>query len=94
MQKTTLINKVRLQRYMNTYNIVGIHATDRLKHAELIQKVLTKYGHHISTRLGIHNRCDESPNGVILIEIDPASFNGLKTDLSKIAGLEVKSMKF
>jgi hypothetical protein len=79
---------------MSKYNIIGIHATDRMKHAEQIQKVLTKYGHHISTRLGIHDRCDESPNGVILIEVDSASFKDLKAELSKITGLEVKTMKF
>ena len=79
---------------MKKYNVIGIHATDRLKHAGRIQKVLTKYGRHIGTRLGIHDSCDNSPNGLIVVEVDNALYMDLKKELSEIDGLEVKSMRF
>ena len=79
---------------MKKYNIIGINVTDRLKHVESIQKVLTNYGHDISTRLGLHNNKDDSPNGLILIEVETKSFKPISEELKKIEGIQLKSMRF
>ena len=79
---------------MKKYNIIGINVTDRLKHVEPIQKVLTKYGHDIGTRLGLHNNKDDSPNGLILVEVETKSFKSLSEELKKIGGIQLKSMRF
>lgn len=78
--------------------ILGIHVSDRVKKAELIQPVLTKFGCTIRTRLGLHDVAEEfsSPTGLILLELtgDPAEFPKLENELLKIEGLEVKKMVF
>ncbi|MFW6230697.1 MAG: hypothetical protein ACOC32_01595 [Nanoarchaeota archaeon] len=79
---------------MASYNILGIHATDRLQHADQIQKVLTKYGSGISTRLGLHDTADEMPNGVILVNVKEDIFADLKKELKAIKGIGVKQMLF
>ena len=79
---------------MKKYNIIGINVTNRLKHVESIQKILTKYGHDISTRLGLHNNKDDSPNGLILVEVETKSFKPLLEELKKIEGIQIKSMRF
>ena len=79
---------------MKKYNIIGINVTNRLKHVDSVQKVLTKYGHDISTRLGLHNNKDDSPNGLILVEVESKSFKPLLEELKVIDGLKLKSMKF
>lgn len=78
---------------MKHYNIIGILITDRLKHANKVHKILSKYGHDISTRLGLHNNKDESPNGLIIIEVDEKSFKTIEEDLKKLSGVKVKSMR-
>ena len=79
---------------MAKYTILGIHVQNRKKHVGSIQKVLTKHGHEIKTRLGIHHSDDESPTGLIILEIKPSSFKAISDDLKKIEGIELKSMKF
>jgi hypothetical protein len=78
--------------------ILGIHVSDRVKKAELIQPVLTKYGCTIRTRLGLHDVTEEfsSPTGMILLELtgDPAEYIKLESELLRIEGLEVKKMVF
>ena len=79
---------------MKNYNIIGILITDRLKHANKVHKILSKYGHDISTRLGLHNNKDNSPNGLIIIEVEDSSYKKLKDELNQIEGIKIKSMKF
>jgi hypothetical protein len=78
--------------------ILGIHVSDRVKKAELIQPVLTKFGCTIRTRLGLHDITEEfsSPTGMILLELtgDPKEYVKLENELLKIDGLEVKKMVF
>jgi hypothetical protein len=78
--------------------IIGIHISDRVKNAELIQPILTKFGCTIRTRLGLHNVAEEfsSPTGTILLELtgDPNEFIKLENELLKIEGLGVKKMVF
>lgn len=82
----------------HSHVIVGIHVTDRVKHAGAVQKVLTEYGSHIKTRLGLHDIGEEfsSPNGIILLEMVGGERQCL-TILKKLAairGIEAKKMVF
>jgi len=78
--------------------ILGIHISDRVRNAGLVQPVLTKFGHTIRTRLGLHDVTEEvsSPTGMILLELtgDPKECINLENELLKIEGLEVKKMVF
>ncbi|MGE4490440.1 MAG: hypothetical protein AB7E95_12940 [Kiritimatiellales bacterium] len=83
---------------MEKHIIVGVHITERVKHAGDVQKVLTDFGCQIRTRLGLHevdqNIC--SPNGMILLELvdDDAKVGELKQSLGTIDGVDVQSMVF
>ncbi len=79
---------------MKEYNIIGIHVNDRTRDANKIQEILSRFGHHISTRLGLHDKESDSPNGLIIIEVDEKSFGMLQKELGKLDGIEVKSMRF
>jgi hypothetical protein len=78
--------------------ILGIHISDRVKNAGLIQPVLTKFGCTIRTRLGLHDVTEEycSSTGMILLELtgDPKEYVKLENELLKIEGLDVKKMVF
>ena len=78
--------------------IVGVHVTDRFTHAGAVQRVLTEYGRHIKTRLGLHDVAGQasSPNGIILLEMvgDEAKCSAILKDLNKIKGIEAKKMVF
>ena len=82
----------------HSHVIVGIHVTDRVKHAGSVQQVLTDYGAHIKTRLGLHEVGDESssPNGIIILEMVGGERQCL-TILKKLAaihGIDAKKMVF
>ena len=78
--------------------ILGIHITDRLKHAVDVQKVFTEYGCNIKTRVGLHDVDADvcSPSGVVLIEFfgvdDQAS--AMMAKLSEVDGVAVQKMVF
>jgi hypothetical protein len=78
--------------------ILGVHITDRLKEAVEVQKLLTAYGRHIKTRLGLHEvqATSAGPNGLLLLEMvggdKPAK--GLARELNALEGVEVKSLSF
>jgi hypothetical protein len=78
--------------------IIVVHITDRLRHAELVQRCLTQYGRHIRTRLGLHevDRKRSSPNGLLILETvgDAKQVAALKRELGRIEGVEVKSVEF
>lgn len=78
--------------------ILGIHISDRVKEAGLIQPILTKFGCIIRTRLGLHDVAEgiSSPTGMILLELygDQKEYLKLENELLKIEGLEVKKMIF
>ena len=78
--------------------ILGVHITDRLKHAVEVQGVFTEYGRHIKTRLGLHevDKSHNSPNGVVLIEAygDEAKCLEMAAKLAAIEGVEVQKMIF
>lgn len=78
--------------------VLGIHVTDRIRDAKVIQDVLTKFGCSIKTRLGLHEADENicSPAGLILLELtgDPKEFPKLMNHLKKVEGIEVKKMVF
>lgn len=83
---------------MDKHIIVGVHITERVKHAGEIQKIFTEFGCQIRTRLGLHeaNKSVCSPNGLILLELmdDDAKTVAFKKKLASIDGVEVQSMVF
>lgn len=78
--------------------ILGIHITNRLRHAGEVQKVLTEYGCNIKTRLGLHEVADNycAGEGVVLLELIGGAEirQGMVAKLKVIEGIEVKDMVF
>ncbi|MCY2926837.1 MAG: hypothetical protein NT031_15660 [Planctomycetota bacterium] len=78
--------------------ILGVHITDRLKKAALVQSLLSKYGSHIRTRVGLHDVTGKSgsPNGVVLLEMVGAMTHSdaLAAKLGAIPGVEVQRIVF
>jgi hypothetical protein len=83
---------------MDKHIVVGVHITERVKHASEVQKVFTEFGCQIRTRLGLHEADKKvcSPNGLILLDMvdDDAQVASLKAKLTDIDGVEVQSMVF
>ena len=78
--------------------ILGVHITDRMKKAVDVQKLFSKYGEHIRTRLGLHQVYADKcvPGGIILLEMmgEPKRGDDLAKKLGAIEGVEVKKMVF
>ena len=78
--------------------ILGVHITDRMKHAGELQQAMSRYGCSIRTRLGLHDAGENfcSPNGLILLEVvgDPKECAALAKALKAIRGVEVQRMVF
>ena len=79
--------------------IVGVHITDRVKHAVDVQNVLTEFGGYIKTRIGLHEigkgkSC--APNGLLVLEFVGTKLqcNRLQKKLKVIEGVDVKTMTF
>jgi hypothetical protein len=83
---------------MEEKRILGVLITDRKKEAGEVQKVLTKFGCSIKTRLGLHEASDEtcSNEGLILLELtgDYKDMDNLEKELENIEGTETKKMAF
>ncbi len=82
----------------NKHIIVGVHITNRIKHAGAVQKVFTEYGVHIKTRLGLHDVTDStsSHNGIILLELvgDEKKCSSILNKLTAIKGVDAKKIVF
>ena len=80
----------------DTHTIVAVHITDRLKEAVDIQKVLTKYGDLVKTRLGLHEVDAGGMSGLILLDVVPPAerIAEFQNDLEQIEGVEVKTIAF
>lgn len=78
--------------------IVGVLVSDRMKEAEKVQQILTKYGCLIKTRLGMHETSDTtcSKKGLLILELigDKNEWDKMEAELSSVTGLEVKNMTF
>ncbi len=79
---------------MEKHIIVGVHIVDRETHAQVVQGILTKYGTHIQTRLGLRdNVCPM--NGLILLEMADTLETGQMIDeIEAIDGVDCQSMVF
>lgn len=78
--------------------ILGISVYDRKKEVGEVQKVLTKFGCSIKTRLGLHEVSDDfcSKSGLIILELfgEVKDQEKLEKKLNAIEGVEVKKMVF
>lgn len=78
--------------------ILGLHITDKVNDAIIIQNVLTKFGCSIKTRLGLHDIEEDFSNSsrLIILELcgDEVEMKKLEIELLKIEGLEVQKMIF
>ena len=77
--------------------ILGIKLPNRDDTAQEFQKIMTKYGCIIKTRLGLHSLqggfC--TSHGIILLEIiDDKKLRELEQELFKIDKIELQSMNF
>ena len=83
---------------MDRHVIFGVHLTNRVKHAGMVQEVFTEFGAHIRTRLGLHDIGPHgpSPRGVIVLDVtgDDRALDGMAERLSAIEGVEVQRMIF
>jgi hypothetical protein len=78
--------------------ILGVHITDRMKKAVDVQKLFSKYGEHIRTRLGLHQVYADKcvPGGIVLLEWtgDRKRCEEFAAKVGAIEGVEVKKMVF
>jgi hypothetical protein len=78
--------------------IVGVHITNRLKHAQEVQSVFTSFGNCIKTRLGLHEINDpaSSPVGLLLIEFvgGEDKCDEMLAKLSAVEGVDTQKMVF
>lgn len=77
--------------------ILGVKTKNRLETSDEIQKVLTKFGCYIKTRLGIHNILGNicPKDALILLEI-PQKEQAilLENELLNISEIEIQRMEF
>ncbi|MBN1360634.1 MAG: hypothetical protein JW993_08580 [Sedimentisphaerales bacterium] len=78
--------------------VLGIHITDRVRHAHAVQDLLTQYGCSIKTRIGLHSVSESfcSPNGLVLLEMagDEKPIFELLARLEAVEGVDVRKMVF
>ncbi len=78
--------------------IMGILINDRVKEAGLTQQILSNYSDIIRSRLGFHEVTDAvcSRTGVVILQLsgDPRRWDELESELLKIGGVEVQTMRF
>ena len=79
----------------NNRIILLLHLTNRIKNSNSVQKILTKYGCSIKTRVGLHETSENfcSDKGLIMIELTK-EHKELLDNLKKIEGLEIKKILF
>ena len=87
-----------MKKVKENHMLMAIHITDRIKQAGRVQELLTDYGKHIKTRIGLHeaNGRASSPNGLIVIEFvgSPKRLDALLSDLNTLTGVEAQSIVF
>lgn len=80
------------------HRIFGVHVTNRAAQVPNVQGLLTEYGCHIKTRIGMHHVDDQvcSPRGLILLEMvgNADKCLELKQKLAALPGVEVQEMLF
>ncbi len=83
---------------MDEVRIIGLLIHDRVKEAGLTQKVLTKYGHVIKSRLGFHEVTEAtcSRHGIIILNLTGTKeeCDNFEKELKEIGGVEIQRMLF
>jgi hypothetical protein len=83
---------------MKKHIVFGIHVTDRLRHVDSVQRLLSEYGCNIKTRLGLHEVSEKfcSPNGLMILEMSGDEKNSMELadKLAAVEGIEVQKMIF
>lgn len=77
--------------------ILGVKTTNRDEYSEEIQRVLTKYGCYIKTRLGIHNILGNicPKDALIILEIPQKEYAiVIENELLNISEIEIQRMEF
>ena len=76
--------------------IIGIKLTNRAETATVFQKILSKYGCNIKTRIGLHevNAGICSKNGIILLEVigDEKIIENMLSELKSIENIKLDKM--
>ena len=79
---------------MDKHIILGVHIHNRGENAVRVQQVLTEYGCHIKTRLGLHeaneNLCSEE--GVLVLQLtgDRDEMKKLEKALNELESVKAK----
>ncbi|MCA1808397.1 MAG: hypothetical protein ABR497_00635 [Kiritimatiellia bacterium] len=83
---------------MQKHLVLGVHVSNRRKNVPAVQKLLTDYGSHIKTRLGMHDAGEpqDEATGLILLELSGPRPDCLEFEqkLKKLRGVQVKKMVF
>ena len=78
--------------------ILGVHIHDRMNKASDVQNILTEYGCHIKTRLGLHEVSETkcAATGILIMEMtgDETKIKECASKLDAIEGIDVKQMIF
>ncbi len=78
--------------------ILGIQITNRLTKAPEVQKLFSKYGCNIKTRLGLHDVSESScsPTGLVLLEMfgKEEEILNMERELKAIEGINIQKMIF
>ncbi len=87
-----------MKKLSEDHMILAVHVTNRLKQAARVQEILTQYGKHIKTRIGLHeaNGRATSPNGLIILEFigSEKCMVAAQSDLNAVTGVEARNIVF
>ena len=78
--------------------VLGVHITDRVHHAHVVQDLFTEYGCSIKTRIGLHDVSEGfcSSNGLVVLEMagDETPVFEMIEKLKAVEGVDVQQMVF
>ena len=87
-----------MKKSSEDHMILAVHVTNRLKQAGRVQEILTRYGKHIKTRIGLHeaNGRATSPSGLMILEFigSVKRMTAAQTDLNAVPGVEARNIVF
>ncbi len=80
------------------HTILGIHIRNRIANAPQVQAILTQYGDHIKTRLGLHDIKDRrsAGTGIVLLEMvgPDHAIAAMVKKVRAVKGVQIKTMVF
>ena len=80
---------------MNCFQIMAVRIEQRETTAVEVQKILTKYGCSIRTRLGLHDQREDntcSPSGILILQLacDEDTASELENKLNAVTGIKAR----